>query len=241
MYNRSLTFFTVAIFAAVAGFGQSSPSATVESAKDNTFKAYANTIGGRTFLYNGPVYKAGAVRHDEHPFMYDDWVSGTVNYRGYLFSDVPLLYDVTMDALVTENYYSKLETVLINEQVGEFTLGNRTFRNYETGTSLPHSGYYEVLYDGPTQIVVRHEKISESRIEFKTVIIEYRKVVRYFIYKNGRFFQIRNRSGILNVLADRKKELRMHIRKNHLGGSGNQRSLFRAVAAHYDMLTLRND
>src|SRR5688572_13255581 len=150
-------------------FCQVTDTAFVSAAIRHATVLYASTIQGQTALFNGSEYKKLAQTNDQHPFYRsDDWVYGSVTYSGEFFSNVPLLYDITADRIITENYYNADELVLVNEKLENFSIGEYHFRkikNEQVQNSLPASGFYEVLHEGPSTVVARRFKVQRERAE----------------------------------------------------------------------------
>ncbi len=228
-------------FMVFEGFSQIQDTAFVSEARKQSIAQYKETIKGQTFLYSGSEYKSSPTKDDQHPFfIYDDWVFGSVLYHGHRYSNIPLLYDIMTDALVTENYYNAQEIVLVREKVEAFTLGTLEFkklREDDYNGSIPSTGYYEVIYDGPTQVIAKHLKVQENRIESQRVIIEYNDVDRYYVLKHGRFFPVRGKRSLLKVLGDQKPALRQFTRKHGLFFRNDRPGFLKKVASHYDTLT----
>jgi hypothetical protein len=77
-------------------------------------------------------------------------------------------------------------------------------------------GFYEVLCFGPITLYSRHTKeFLRSTSQFG-IEQDFFEKTSYYILKEDNFYNVGNRKSILNVLADRKRELRQFIRKNQL-------------------------
>jgi len=220
-------------------------SLLLQQATSASVVLYTQTIKGQTLLYSGPQYRSGPILDGQHPFFgADDWTFGSVTYNGYRFDNVPLLYDIAFDVLVTENYYTAHETALVKEKVEAFEINGRQFiriDRHQYEGSLPTPGFYEMVYDGTTTVLARHTKFENSRIESKAIVIDYKEKVKYFILRGTRFFPVKTKRSILNVLADEKQALRQYIRQHNLFPRVDRRGFLLQVAAHYDTLTATNE
>lgn len=228
----------VLLLAATHAFSQKLDTAFLSAAKAQAATHYKEIMSGRTLLFSGTEYLPGPAIRDRHPFFgANEWYAGSVTYHNYRYDGIPLRYDIAIDGLVTENRQGQL-IVLTREFVNEFSIGAHAFRSYSPDKhTLPVSGYYEVLYDGQTTVVARHNKSPENRIESGRVVIDYRERTDYFLRKEGRFFLITNKSSLLRILSDRKGELKQFIRKNRLYFNRRNRETFiERVAAQYDTL-----
>jgi hypothetical protein len=236
---RSIVFCLLVLFA-TSVMGQSKDTAFVKAAIMQAHKLYSSTIQGQTTLYNGKDYKEPAQTNDQHPFYgSDDWVYGSVKYGGQAFPNVPLLFDVTTEKVITENYYNADELVLINEKLESFTIGDHRFKKIKTedvGNSLPQSGFYQILHDGPSTLVAKRQKLMRERVEIDAIENDFEARDRYFIFKNGRYFQVKSKASILNVLSDQKQGLRQFIKKRRIRFKNNQDAALPLIAAEYDRL-----
>jgi hypothetical protein len=227
-------------FLLCASWAQAQPSADTlfqEAAVKNTIKLYARSIQGQTSLYNGSQYREpNRSNNDQHPFFdSDDWVFGTVNYDGEFYDNVPLLYDITADKIVTENYYNADQITLVSGKLTAFTMGKHTFTKL-SHTTLPRSGFYQVLYDGASMVVARRQKVIREKIISQTIEIEFDPRYRYFLFKNGAYFQVKSKASVLKVLKDEKAALRQFISKNKIRFKYAPETALRRVAAQYDNL-----
>jgi hypothetical protein len=204
----------------------------------NSVKVYETSLGHQSILHNGPEY-AEPSRTDNinHPFfLSDDWLIGTVHYDGEYFTDVPLLYDITTDKLVTESQNaSQLE--LLTDRLNEFTIDNHHFIKIKAGQNgLSKSGFYDVLYEGERRVIASRSKSNEEKIVDQSLQKLFKEKNRYFIVKDGVYSPVNNQSAIFKVLNDRKTELKKYMKKEHLSFKINREKTLAAVAAYYDTL-----
>jgi hypothetical protein len=220
--------------------GQSSDTLFVASARQNSLRSYELATVVQSGLFNGTEYVEPRGTRDEHPFfMTDEWQQGDVEYKGQYYKNLPLLYDVTTDRLVSELFNGQ-PFVLVNEHLKRFSLGGRKFIRVDRDSisnDLPAQGFYEEVYGGNTQVLVRHSKVKEERIENTTLQIYFTAKSKHYILHGGRYERITNKSGVLKVLKDHKTEVRSFIKKEKLKFSpGTLSSALAAVASYYDTL-----
>jgi len=172
-------------------------------------------VHGQTYLYNGSIYRKPEQTGDSHPFFEsDDWAYGTVRYNNQLFLNVPLLYDIMSDKLITENI-NAAEIQLVYEKLSGFTIGRHKFAKIEA-KSLPKNGFYEVLHDGPSQVVAWRLKLRRERIISLEIDITFDEKNRYYILKNDTYFPVKSKASLLQVFADEKVALKQFMGKNKL-------------------------
>lgn len=191
-------------------------------------------------LYNGSEYSQPFTTEEQHPFFIEnDWTDGTIEFMGYVYHDVPILYDLTTDQLVTEISFNGAAIVLPPQKVKRFSLSGHTFVRIHQDTSknisLPE-GFYGLLYEGPSRVLVRREKNQQRLIKSGVVTIYYEEKNRYYIFNKGKYFPLKGRSSIYAVLSNQKQTLKKYARENREAFRNNRESAYAALAEYYDKL-----
>jgi hypothetical protein len=220
--------------------GQSSDTLFVAAALQNSIHSYNVATANQSGLYNGGDYAEPARTNENHPyFLNEDWQNGSVEYKGQVYENLPLLYDLTSQRLVSELFNGQLFS-LVTEHVRWFTLGERRFVNIDNNSvnkSLPVSGYYEEVYDGRSTVLALHVKTREERIESSSIQVYFNARARYYILYNGNFVRITNKSSLLKLMSGNKSEMRSFINKQKLSFKrGALSNALAAAASHYDTL-----
>jgi hypothetical protein len=214
-----------------------------KEALKNSLAVYAKTEFREASLYNGCQYlRPEQSSDDEHPyFKVDDWAIGAVEYDGEIFENVPLLYDLWNDKVITEHYRNASEIELIAEKLSGFTIAEYSFRRIENeavGNSPPQTGYYQILYDGPSRTIA-HWKKNVLRTTSETgVVIDFDEKIKYYILKNGRYFPVKGKASALKLFSDEKKPLKQFIISSKLRFDNNPAAAIARVSEFYD--TLKN-
>jgi hypothetical protein len=207
------------------------------SAISASVKEYKDVIRGQTSLYNGSEYREPRQTNDEeNPFFEStDWVFGDVVYDKKFFDHVPLLYDITTDRVITENYYSAQQIALVSEKLSRFTFGNHTFLR-ETNSTLPKTGFYELLYDGTSKSLARRQKVIRETIVSQKLEVKFDPKNRYYVLKNGKYFPVKSKGSVLKLFEDEKPALRQFIKKARLKFASDPAHNIALVAAQYDQI-----
>jgi hypothetical protein len=204
-------------------------------------KIYSQTIQGQARLYNGSDYLEYKPVGDEHPYYFsDDWVLSTVEYDGERFEKVPILYDISNDKLVTEHYYTSNKMQLVSELVQTFTVSNHSFvrlnENSSTGISIK-TGFYEMLYSGPTAVYAKRTKTREEKISAEKFLeVSFTEKTRYYILKNAVYYGVNSKRSVLQILGDRKKELKHFIKEKHIRFKKDEEKALVDLVHYYDSL-----
>ena len=233
-----LRLFTFLSFVLANGYllGQNikADSSFIADAKKNVIASYSNAMSAQSHLYNGGAYTEYISQNDEHPYFIDEWIEGSVTYDQEFHENVPLLYDIRADRLIVDNQFSIKKVMLVFEKVSDFTIQDHHFVLLKD-TPLT-VGYYEIGYDGPSKVFVRHHKTMQSKAVDYSVVNIFEEKKLYYIYKNGTFYPVRRKGSVLNLLEDKKKDLKKFIRDNKLQfGNDKARDISRLVQ-YYDQL-----
>src|SRR5262249_6957319 len=127
------------------------------------------------------------------------------------------------DKIVIEHYQSHTLMELINEKIDRFSLDRHSFiylaRN---NTSAIKDGFYELLYDGKTKVIAKHDKSLQKALKNKEISYYFAPRTRYYIIMNRIYFPVKTKSSVLSVFKDREKELKQFIGKNKISFRGNR-------------------
>jgi hypothetical protein len=228
------------MFIFVPMMAQVNDTAFVARAAEATLLVYKDFIGVQSGLFNGSDYRKPPIFEDQHPYFGQyDWQWGDIVYNGEYYDNVPFLYDITTDNLITESYINGQEIRLVKPKISHFTISGRSFvqMNVRENPGIPLNGFYEVFYNGPSMVIGKHQKNEEQRIDQNRLIVVYTERERYYVRKDGSFLRISRKSDLLKVFRDRKSDLRAFIREQNLQISKHNPEAFATVAKYYDSLT----
>lgn len=185
------------------------------------FSLCANAQYGILDYMGRPVMVKQYVDVKGSPYLLDEWQEGTIKLQnGKTYQGVRLKFDQIEQELMFQN--QKGEAQLFVQPVIEFELSKRLFRKGyppADGDSSPNI-FYEVLADGPTQLLKRTSKeIFEeapygSATKVKSVVESHSL---YVTDKEGRLTRIKkDKKSLLSALGDKKAELEGYVKDNRL-------------------------
>jgi hypothetical protein len=228
--NIPISLFLLPIFSFAQPVQQDTTFVTssIQQAK----KMYTHAIEGQARLYNGSDYPEYKPVGDEHPYyLSDDWELSTVDYDGERFEKVPVLYDISSDKLVTEHYYTSNKMQLVSELVQAFILSGRSFvrlnENSSKGISIK-TGFYEVLYNGPSAIYAKRTKTRDERISSDKLLV---------VSFTDAYYGVSSKGSVLQVLGDKKQELKHFIKEKHIRFKKDEEKALVDITRYYDTLT----
>jgi len=225
-----------------------SPQAFSQSVSDTSFLAasisntkniYLQFIQGNAHLYNGTEHKGYQSVNEEHPyFVLDDWAVGSIIYDGELNENVPIMYDIWRDKVVIDHYSSRNKIELISKKVSEFTLPGHTFIAIRPNSANEQiqEGFYDQLYKGNVSVYARRTKQYEERIESNVLIPSFAEKNKYFLLKDGKYFQVNSKATALDVLSDQRKMLKQYLSKSRIRYKKEKEKWLTMLAGYYDTL-----
>jgi hypothetical protein len=227
------------LFSVFFSFGQILPDSIIlQKSKQNAIAFYDRVMEGNLHIYNGTEYLPYRPLQDEHPFfLTDEWTNGNILYDGEWFTNMPMLYDIEKDLVIISYYFKGIKMKLNSARVQEFIFNGHRFVNLkQTTDSIEMSGgFYDELYRGKTTVMCsRNKKYFENKVETQ-LFQGFKETTQYYLFINGKFRKVSTKQSVLNLLADRKKELKTFIRKNRLFVLDRESSITR-VAEYYDSL-----
>jgi hypothetical protein len=252
---RQISFVVKFVFAAVCccsfAYGQDSnhvqyaktDSSSQQSALNNALNYFYASLGKQSPLYNGteyyfydPIIKGSAYFLDVKAFT-----PGSVYYNGALYKNVPMLYDTYSDKVVVllYNHFSKFS--LVNEKVKSFDFLEHHFININADTlnnnSVIRSGFYDEVYGGKTQVLVRWTK--DIQISTGGVLgpeSYFNPTKHYYIRKANVYYTVTGKGSLIDILRDKKKEVQQYIKANKIKFRQDPEEAMVKIASYYDHL-----
>ncbi|TSD64915.1 hypothetical protein FFF34_013535 [Inquilinus sp. KBS0705] len=230
------------LFTAITCFAQGPDADTLsrQAMIDDIVDSFNKNIGDQSHLYNGPEYtfydpaiKGNAYYKDDANFL-----TGRVEYDGFVYKDVSLLYDLNKDVLVLQLPSKVIKLALIKDRVQNFDMDNHHFVNINADTiskpgSIP-SGFYDRLYNGKIDMLVRREKNIQSTSNAENY---FNASTNIYIKKGGIYTKVSGKGDVLDVLKDKKDALKKYIRSNNIKFGDDEELATVRVVSYYDQLT----
>ena len=184
---------------------------------------YATSFHSHDILYNGSEYIDYNGIIVGTPFFSSDYYTvGNIEYNGLSYSNLFLLYDIVRDALVLLYNMPSGKSVqmeLCKERTNSFTINNHTFVYLpnDTISKVPDKpGFYELLNNGDVKVFAKRQKIKREVIEPTKVYIEFDYHSDYYVYLKTNYFEVYSKRSVLNVLKDKKKEVRQFMHDSNI-------------------------
>jgi hypothetical protein len=162
-------------------------------------------------------------------------------YNDILYKNVPMLYDLVRDLVVTQSFNTLHMTFLLSERVSQFSFLGQTFIRISADTvkGAPiQTGFYQRLYNGKIKAWAKNRKTIEELIDIDPVV---KKIAvekkEWYLFKNGNYYEIDGKKSTLLVLQDKKKEIQQFIRKHKIRFKNDMDNALIQVTTYYDEIT----
>lgn len=209
-------------------------STFLQEAKVHAIDLYTRNMRAQSHLFNGSEYLEYNSISGEHPYYEADWSDGIVFYDGEPYERTPLLFDLSIDKLITENSNGR-PLQLISEKIKYFILNGHTF------VYLPENkikeGFYDLLYNGQIKVYARRKKSLQKKTSGSALEMKFEETVRYYILKKENYILIKRKKDVFSALADHKIELKKFVNENHLWFKRNPEVVLTRMAQFYDQIS----
>ena len=202
---------------------------------------YFGFVAGDAHLNNGVEYRLYQLNDLDkgHPyFLTPDWGFGMIQYDGQEYLSVAMMYNVVEDVVIIDHAYSHFKIKLISDKVESFVLDGHTFvRLTDTGGKGKYTvrtGFYERLVDGPVKLYAKREKGVYEDVKGNKAIKIFLAKDQFFLFKDGKYFPVKNKSTATEALSDRKMELKKYIAGSKISFRKNFESATAAMVKFYN-------
>lgn len=214
------------------------------SLSGNTDTLLTQNTSGKDALLNGRIWwnRHAKVSGDPY-FISDSYLKGSVTFNGQSFGNLDLKLDIYSDELVYKP--ESHPVILLNkEMVDSFEVsayniatGTREYRFINAGTDPPAGppGYVNILYAGPTSLLVKYSKKIQPLAD-QGIYDLFNQEIRIFLRKGTTIVPVTGRKHLMSLLGDKKKEVREYKKKNQHRISMKEPDSFVPVLEFYDSL-----
>jgi hypothetical protein len=234
----------IRLFILLCSFGCAYPALSQGTANqqviENTIASYNKAIGQHSQLYRGAIYEYYDPIRSGSPYFKDSigFTNGSILYYGIHYKNVPLIYDQYLKQVVTllHNNYSKL--FLMNEGISAFDMYGHHFIRLlpdELNNKMDAEFYDELYNSSKLQLLVK--RVKKRQIESLTSKIVFYPSDTYYIKKGATYKSVKTKGQVLDVLNDKKQELKKYLKDNHIDYSDNKEQAMVMLLTYYDSIT----
>ena len=243
MIKLFFSFLLVQLLQPAQGFGQTlvPDSVLLQRAKQNAVLQYQLLEGVQSRLYNGKLYRDYTIPLTEgHPyFSGDQFENGTVSYDGMVYANVPLLFNIVTDEVITPHYNKVHWISLRNDKISSFSFGGHYFIRVvqDSAGSDITTGIYEQLYAGKSSALKKKWKYVTEAITNNQLKRSVKTVERRYLWHDGSWQRVTSLRSVLKVLNGHNAAIRQHLRSANIKYKRKPDQALARVAAFYDQLT----
>jgi hypothetical protein len=215
-------------------------SSLVTKALVNARTFYQQSFGDQSTLYTGSQYAEYLSGFEKgQPYFYSEQpVIGSIIYDGAAYDSVVMRYNQVKDVLVISNHFNIIQ--LGSEKVESFNLSNSAFIYLvkdSLNSNLVSSGFYNLLYDGKISLFKKQIKTIREKLTSNAELLRFVDVYdHYYIKKEDKFYPIKSKKNLFEILGDNKKEVKQFINANGLNFSKDPQNTLTKTIAYYDSL-----
>ncbi|MBD1395233.1 hypothetical protein [Mucilaginibacter glaciei] len=214
---------------------------------DNTISTYLTAAAGDDArLYSGAEYRFydANIKGNAYYANVSDFAPGNIEYDGFTYKSVPVLYDVYKDLVVMQLPHKSAGVSLVSKRVQSFDWVGHHFVYVDTDTLAKgkgiNAGFYDELYNGKCQILARHSKSIVNLSDSNPSVQAYFSVKKeIFIKKGGTYTNVNSQGDLLEVFKDKKKELMQYISNNQIKFKGDPEQAILKITAYYESLAVK--
>ena len=181
---------------------------------EDTALEYMRIAGKQLALYYGKEQEMHQ-RTLNHPYLVNEhFAKARLSYNDVIYPEAMLRLDLNRDELIIVSPDFR-QIVLTPENVDFAELYGKhiVYFRRDSLPGCPSTGYYYLLHSGNCKILEKqvNRMIPNDKSEMYFVLSTY-----YYLYKDGAYYTIRSKRGLLNALSSHRKELKRFISANHL-------------------------
>lgn len=241
--NFLVCLLTQILFTSV-GYTQTINTDSLQIGKAHNWSVskFNEAVGAQSRLFNGPSYAFYPFNSEVSAYFNDlrTFERGTVVYDSYTYENIPLLYDLYKDIVVSmlPDGYSKYS--LLGERVSDFYQdGHHFIRIGSDSVAAKHpinAGFYDLIYDKKVKILVKRYKTIKETIDSR----EYKKYFvpgeDYYLLKDQVYYKVNTERAFLSLFQNRK-EMQRYLKTKNIKYRKTPELALLTLAGYYDSLS----
>lgn len=199
------------------------PEAQLPPAAEALRQEYASEPVNYPYLYNGPEYADYTRKYHtltgNQFFLKPEMLPGTANYNGRDFANLRLQYDLVLDQVVLSQPGNPLKLRFLDDKVHAFSVDGHGFVRLvadSSNSNVIRTGYYELLADGPVQVLAKRSKTMYEHVNRPYVDVSFSESNRLYMQKAGRYYPVRSKGTALRLFADHSGEMQQYLKEHRL-------------------------
>lgn len=180
---------------------------------DNSATEYFRMSDRQSAVYYGKEQE-GHLRAINHPYLKDaQYAKSRLSYCQIIYPEAMLRLDLSRDELVILSP-DQHNIILFSENVDFAELHGYTIIHFRRDSlpGCPPTGYYLLLHSGKYKVLEKQTATLMQKDVFSSTSEQhYVLTINYYLNKDGTYYTIRNKRGLLKLFHPYKKELKRFI------------------------------
>lgn len=202
--------------------------------------SYLASVSNYAAVFSGNRQQQYTIPTTNHPyFVQQDFVTGLLSYAGTVYPGVSLRWDLYRDELVI--FSPSNFNVLLNSENIDFAEihGYRLiYLHPDTLAGCPSAGNYILLHSGNYRLLEKpvQNLFKDDNAQRNRYVYYFSQSTRFYLQKEGIYYQIKNRRTLLKALKTHRRELRRLIRANDLNYKRDAEEMVLKVVKEHETL-----
>lgn len=186
-------------------------------------------------LITGGQYREPPLNYEGSPYYIDrKFGEGSLSINKISYTEVPLLYDVNADVVITFHPIYNQKILIKPEKIEEFQLNDGSlFRKLVGNESygLDKNGFYRVLNDGEIKVLIKNSKYIDPTKSVGKFTHAFLEKADYFYWYNDEFVLIRKKKQAIKSLGLSKKDVKKYLKGKSIYFSTEKERYIQELAA----------
>lgn len=202
-------------------------------------EAYQNNIPLHQEIVSGGYYVDPPQNIEGFPyFQSKNFEYGTLTVNGLTYENVPLLYNIFSDEVVTFHPIHKQKTLIKTDKIDGFVLPKniRFIRIQENPEYSHHSkGFYELVQEGTKgNLLCKHFKTTKAKREMSQYSSVFLDKSDFLIQKESQILQVKSKGQAIAFLSLDKKQINRSTKEKNLNFRNDRRAYLSFLVESYN-------
>ncbi|MBS1526757.1 MAG: hypothetical protein JST19_13955 [Bacteroidetes bacterium] len=200
-------------------------------------RSYDSVIGDQSEIYSGIAYHIlpqgvkGSPYFGGKPFLNP----AIMRYNGTWYQNIPVLYDTFADAMISAQRDSLY--ILRPDKTPDIYFSDHHFiyLAQQSGSNLA-PGYYDKLYAGRSEVLVKRASSMQSRVSGQSVEIYYENKDVIYIKKGDAYYPVSGKGSVLDFFKSKSKQLKQYLKEKQIKYGRDKEGSIVRLAEYYDQI-----
>lgn len=228
--------FTLTIcFLGLLGVSYSQQTGQITTAYESNIPLNQETISGGYY-----VDPPQTIQGDPY-FFSKNFETGKLTINGITYQNVPLLYNIYTDEIITFHPEHKQRVLIKTEKINGFSYlddPKSSFIKIAENPDYSHhgNGFYEMITSGKVDLLNKHYKTRKEKREISKYTSEFLEKNDFWLRKGDEMRLVKKKSDVFDFLGLEKRDVRTMAREQNLIFKSNKRAYLMMVVSYFNSL-----